>query len=287
MPAARSSSPAVSNAPTAARSDSKDNRRRPIAAIDAPRVQRRTALLNAAVLATRASPSKPASAALIDAAAAQRVFASVSPSIVAIGEVRENGEVVSRGSGVCWATTTDACYVVTNAHCLSSSNVTTKSAPSLCLLFKNISGSDQENVQVVLSSKSLLYSDAARDVGFVRVDVNDFPKGFDLPRAAAFGSSANLLTGQGVFALACAPDGARTLHGGVISGLRRKAPMARGGVLSDLIQTDASVSESSSGGALCDSNGRVIGMLTSIGGVNGVNFAIPIDVARLVAEGTA
>ena len=246
---------------------------------------RRKALLLSTLLATTTTATAPAIAALVDAESAQRVFAQVSTAIVAIAEVKPSGEVVSRGSGVAWSTSADACYIATNAHCIASSTGSGKSsAGTLCLYFNDGS---KNGVSVPLTGKSEYYVDGGRDVGFIRVDAEDFPKDFIPPKAAIFGTSKGLIVGQGVFALGCAQDMTPTLHGGVISGLGRRVPSKRGGNLAGLIQTDAVVSESTSGGALCDSGGRVIGLLVTSYGttkVNGVNFAIPIDVARLVAD---
>jgi S1-C subfamily serine protease len=55
-----------------------------------------------------------------------------------------------------------------------------------------------------------------------------------------------------------------------------------------MIQTDAPISPGSSGGALVDSDGNVIGITTAIAvsevGAEGLGFATPIDIARDVAE---
>lgn len=59
-------------------------------------------------------------------------------------------------------------------------------------------------------------------------------------------------------------------------------------MLFDMVQTDARVPTGWPGGALADSSGSVIGITTSAGttgtGAGGFGFAIPIDVARAVAE---
>jgi serine protease Do len=56
----------------------------------------------------------------------------------------------------------------------------------------------------------------------------------------------------------------------------------------DFIQTDAAINPGNSGGALFDTDGRVIGINTAIasrtGAFNGVGFAIPINLARSLAE---
>ena len=57
----------------------------------------------------------------------------------------------------------------------------------------------------------------------------------------------------------------------------------------NFIQTDASINPGNSGGALLDLHGDLIGISPAIisgggGGNQGVDFAIPIDVARNVME---
>ncbi|GAB3847634.1 S1C family serine protease [Nesterenkonia populi] len=74
-----------------------------------------------------------------------------------------------------------------------------------------------------------------------------------------------------------------------------QAPPSTGGsIFLNVIQTDAAINQGNSGGALVDSEGRVIGVNVAIassgamfgeaGGNIGVGFAIPIDYAQRVAE---
>ncbi len=72
------------------------------------------------------------------------------------------------------------------------------------------------------------------------------------------------------------------------------APSPGGSIFLNVIQTDAAINQGNSGGALVDSEGRVIGvnvaiassggMLGEAGGSIGVGFAIPVDYAQRVAE---
>src|SRR5687768_18580021 len=56
----------------------------------------------------------------------------------------------------------------------------------------------------------------------------------------------------------------------------------------DFIQTDASINMGNSGGALVDAQGRLVGINTAIlsrtGGNQGVGFAIPVNMGRMVME---
>src|SRR5204862_750073 len=76
---------------------------------------------------------------------------------------------------------------------------------------------------------------------------------------------------------------------GVVSALGRQVDSKDSGPsLLDMIQTDAPIAPGSSGGALVDASGAVIGITTAIAvsdaGAAGLGFATPIDVARDTAE---
>lgn len=92
---------------------------------------------------------------------------------------------------------------------------------------------------------------------------------------AALGSVATLKVGQVAVVVGA------SLSVGVISALGREVKAPGGTVLLDMIQTDAPVQPASTGGALVDSGGGVIGITAAI---EGGGYATPIDVARDVAE---
>ena len=80
-------------------------------------------------------------------------------------------------------------------------------------------------------------------------------------------------------------DGTFTV--GVVSGKGRSEVLIRGGSPSyqDFIQTDAAINFGNSGGPLVNQFGEVVGMNTAFGGQgSGIGFAIPIELAREVAE---
>ena len=75
---------------------------------------------------------------------------------------------------------------------------------------------------------------------------------------------------------------------GVISATNRRLQSPQGDWLYELVQTDAPISPGSSGGALVDSRGAVVGITTVIAvtdvGAEGLGFATPIEIARDVAK---
>ncbi|AOZ73158.1 hypothetical protein BK816_07510 [Boudabousia tangfeifanii] len=116
---------------------------------------------------------------------------------------------------------------------------------------------------------------------------------------ARLGNSDNLQVGQQVAAIG-APLGLKsTMTTGIISALDRPTVVQdqnifdNGGVVTNAIQVDASVNPGNSGGPLFDAQGRVIGINSSImslssgqsqAGSIGLGFAIPVDLARKVAQ---
>ena len=108
------------------------------------------------------------------------------------------------------------------------------------------------------------------------------------------GASGDLRVGQNVYAIGNPFGLDHTLTTGVISALNRTIDDERGGVIENLIQTDAAINPGNSGGPLIDSAGRLIGINTMIyspsGTYAGIGFAVPVDtvnrvVPRLIAYG--
>ena len=233
------------------------------------------------------SPSSRAT--LTDASRATSVYEQTFPSVVGVAKVLKSGERRVVGSGFVWAVDPNgenpAVYIACNARAVSVGSSESEGEGE-AIVFETVRGKES----VVLGSESAYYVNRAKDVGFVKIPLSALSEGARMSvRAASIGTSGDVRVGQSAFALGFASDGSTTLNSGVVSGLKRRIPSKSGTSLSGLIQMEASVSESTSGGPVCDSSGRVIGMSVTAYGSGrsdpaGVNFAIPIDAVRLVAE---
>lgn len=153
-------------------------------------------------------------------------------------------------------------YVVTNAHVVK----------------------DSTQIRVVLPNRhsfagQLVGSDVYSDVAVVRVKADNLP-------SAQFASSKDLAIGSWAIAIGNPLGFSNTVTVGVISATGRDLPSPEGPLLKDLVQTDAAINPGNSGGALCNIEGKVIGMNTAIiPQAEGIGFAIGADtVSRMSAE---
>ncbi len=206
------------------------------------------------------------------------IFEDASPSVVFITTAQRVRDFWTRnvtrvprgaGSGFIWD---DRGHVVTNYHVIRGAEEAT------------VSLSDQRSYPAVLVGAS-----PAHDIAVLRINVE-----FDKPPPVAVGSSGDLKVGQKVFAIGNPFGLDYTLTTGVISALDRSIDNDAGGVIENLIQTDAAINPGNSGGPLIDSAGRLIGINTAIyspsGAYAGIGFAVPVDtvnriVPRLIADG--
>ena len=82
--------------------------------------------------------------------------------------------------------------------------------------------------------------------------------------------------------------GSPSVTSGIVSAFNRELVVNVSERLFGLIQTDAPITRGSSGGALLDEQGRLIGITTAIGvsdvGAEGLGFAVPVNVAVGIAE---
>jgi serine protease Do len=130
-------------------------------------------------------------------------------------------------------------------------------------------------------------ADANTDVAVLRLDV---PDGGDLP-VLALADADDIGVGEWVLAVGSPMGLDFSVTAGIVSAKGRSIGiLARdgGAPLEAFIQTDAAINPGNSGGPLVDLDGRVVGINTAIQSSTGVfagyGFAVPIGVARKVAQ---
>ncbi len=113
-------------------------------------------------------------------------------------------------------------------------------------------------------------------------------------RRSRRGNSDALEVGDSVVAIGNPFGLGQTVTSGIVSALRRSELGIEG--YEDFIQTDAPINPGNSGGALCDVDGKLVGINTAIvspgnaEGSVGIGFAVPIKMvqrvtAQLIAYG--
>ena len=96
------------------------------------------------------------------------------------------------------------------------------------------------------------------------------------PPPAELGEADQLVVGQLVVAVGNPLGLAGSVTEGVVSALGRSLPTPGGRLVEDVIQTDAALNPGNSGGALADSQARVVGINTAVAGV-GLGMAVPVN----------
>ena len=142
-------------------------------------------------------------------------------------------------------------------------------------------------VRCVLSSKEevdahVVGVDPPTDLAVLKLDTERR----DLP-TVKFGSSRDIEAGQTVLALGSPHGLARSVSLGIISVTERYlgSGMPRSAPYHNFIQTDAAINPGNSGGPLVNLRGEVIGVNSmKLTGADNLGFAIPVDVAKEVAD---
>ena len=193
------------------------------------------------------------------------------PSVVSVKAIRQRGIRSARdgtpgdvlvdvyielGSGVVFSK--DG-YIVTNYHVVADTE-------SIMLHFSN----------GIRKYAEIVGFDKPNDIAVLKVDI-------ETPMIAELGSSSKVRTGDIVMAIGT-PFGLfeNSVSMGIVSSINH-------GPLYPKIQTDASMNEGNSGGALIDAEGKVIGISAAKFSLDrndqiGINFAIPIDVVKEVFD---
>ncbi len=129
-------------------------------------------------------------------------------------------------------------------------------------------------------------SDPLSDLAVLRAESRDLTP-------AELGNAETLQVGQLVVAIGNPYGFAGSVTAGVVSALGRSLATRSGSatrIVENVIQTDAALNPGSSGGALADGAGRVVGINTAVAGV-GLGLAVPINattrkiVGALMSEG--
>ncbi len=108
-------------------------------------------------------------------------------------------------------------------------------------------------------------------------------------KTISFGDSTALRVGQRVIAIGNPFGLERTMTAGIVSGLGRPISNSNNRIIRNMIQTDAAINPGNSGGPLLDTNGKMIGINTSIVSSTqssaGLGFAVPSETAvRVVTD---
>ena len=103
------------------------------------------------------------------------------------------------------------------------------------------------------------------------------------------GSSEDLTVGQTLLAIGNPYGYTWSLTSGMVSGVERMVSTSTAAsVIPNMIQTDALINPGNSGGPLLDTQGRMVGLVSSIystsGSAQGISFALPVESVRDIAE---
>lgn len=151
-------------------------------------------------------------------------------------------------------------YIVTNHHVIEGANKIT------------VTSKDGKEYDA-----ALIGSDAATDLAVIKINAKDLTP-------AVLGSSGNLQVGDTAIAIGN-PLGelGGTVTNGIISALDRAITID--GESMHLLQTNAAINPGNSGGGLFNDQGELIGVVnakSSGSNIEGLGFAIPIDIAQPV-----
>lgn len=148
---------------------------------------------------------------------------------------------------------------------------------------------DADSLRVVLSDgriyeATLVGTDPVTDLAVLDIDAGNLT-------AVDFGSTDGMQVGDTTIAVGnpLGLNGGPSLTVGVLSAFGREVQTSSTSILYGMLQTDAPITQGSSGGALVDETGRLIGITTAVGvsavGIEGIGFATPIEIVERVVAG--
>ncbi|TQJ48455.1 trypsin-like peptidase domain-containing protein [Phycicoccus sp. SLBN-51] len=178
------------------------------------------------------------------------VAAQLTPKVAALRIRSFRGE--SAGSAV---VLTNESHLVTNAHVVGdASEGTAEFADGTVTRFHVVGRDPLSDIAVIIADH-------------------------EVPTPPDYGDAGSLLVGSLVVAVGNPLGLSGTVTAGVVSALGRSMPVrtrTAARLIEDVIQTDAALNPGSSGGALADSRGRVVGINTAVAGI-GLGMAVPIN----------
>ena len=189
---------------------------------------------------------------------------------VQVGEKDENGDFISVGGGSGVVIEKNG-LIITNHHVIED-------ATDVRVIFEDGRMYESE----------IIGSDRLTDIGVIKINIESLTP-------ISFGNSSDILVGDLAVAIGhpLTLGAAPTVTTGIISALDRRLDvgsdaMNTGVTLFGLIQTDAPITRGSSGGALLNQNGELIGITTAIAtadvGAEGLGFAVPINLAMSIVK---
>lgn len=184
------------------------------------------------------------------------------------------------GSGIVWESENG--YIVTNYHVVSSAISAIPKGREIGEVAKVTV--ELPNGQSKVYPGELVGYAKSKDIAVLKVNCE---RGALTP--IQFGANAEQIkVGQIALAIGNPFGFDHTLTTGIISGKNRSVETFPGSFVSGALQTDAAINPGNSGGPLVSADGKLIGVnaaiFTNTGQNVGVGFAIPVDVAKRVAD---
>lgn len=188
------------------------------------------------------------------------------PSIVTVETFNGEGSSASglgSGSGV---VLTEDGYIATNEHVVEGASRWTVTFEDGRIYEADLIGMDELTDLAVLKISG---------DGLVPIDL---------------GSADALVLGDPAIAVGnpLGQDGGSSISVGIVSAFDRRVDFSDGSTLFGMIQTDAAINQGSSGGALVNADGELIGITSAIGvsnaGPEGIGYAIPVELVQRITD---
>ncbi len=177
---------------------------------------------------------------------AEQIYKKVNGAVVTIYAYDSEQKILSQGSGV---VLNDKGWIVTNYHVYNGSDKMVVKHKNKIVEYTDIIGVDVE-----------------KDILILKIADKTFP-------SITVGNSDLLNVGQKIYAIGSPMGFENTITEGIISGLRSDEERTK-----NFIQISAAISHGSSGGAVVNAKGELIGISTlSVTKGQNLNFAIPIN----------